>query len=323
MPYQLGQPWTPVYKDTRLKTKPIGPAAVGTLAPHNVTLADRLENAVTGGLKKVGVGDRQSNRLGAKLAGVLDALTPAGTAISADDTKNDLQAGHYGSAAGNALLTALGMVPEGKAAGLVGAKLGGAKLGSTLLHSIIAPLFHGSAAKFDRFANDFIGTGEGAQAYGFGHYLTESKRLAGSYRNPKLDPAKAYEDGHLYQVSVDAEPEHFVHMDAPLREQPTAVQELARVADLSKLKPGSRQRTVLERFQRGEEQPDYPATVQTLHSALTNYGADKDANRAFSQALAEQGFKGLSYGTSKDALGGGGLNYVVFDPSIIDITGKY
>jgi protein-tyrosine-phosphatase len=43
--------------------------------------------------------------------------------------------------------------------------------------------YHGSAQDFDRFSSDYIGTGEGAQAYGYGHYLAESKGLGEWYRN--------------------------------------------------------------------------------------------------------------------------------------------
>lgn len=43
--------------------------------------------------------------------------------------------------------------------------------------------YHGSPAAFDRFSNDYIGTGEGAQAYGVGHYAAENEGIARSYRD--------------------------------------------------------------------------------------------------------------------------------------------
>lgn len=43
--------------------------------------------------------------------------------------------------------------------------------------------FHGSPHDFDRFSMDKIGTGEGAQAYGFGLYFAESEGVANSYRS--------------------------------------------------------------------------------------------------------------------------------------------
>ena len=43
--------------------------------------------------------------------------------------------------------------------------------------------FHGSPYKFDEFSDDAIGTGEGAQAYGYGHYLAEREQTAQSYKH--------------------------------------------------------------------------------------------------------------------------------------------
>ena len=42
-------------------------------------------------------------------------------------------------------------------------------------------VWHGSPHKFSKFDSSKIGTGEGAQAYGHGLYLAESKDVAGSY----------------------------------------------------------------------------------------------------------------------------------------------
>lgn len=41
--------------------------------------------------------------------------------------------------------------------------------------------YHGSGASFDRFSTDFIGTGEGNQAYGWGLYVTDSLNVASHY----------------------------------------------------------------------------------------------------------------------------------------------
>jgi hypothetical protein len=47
--------------------------------------------------------------------------------------------------------------------------------------------YHGSPYDFDRFDASKIGTGEGAQSFGFGHYLASREGVAKSYRN-KLSP---------------------------------------------------------------------------------------------------------------------------------------
>jgi GNAT superfamily N-acetyltransferase len=43
--------------------------------------------------------------------------------------------------------------------------------------------FHGSGANFDEFRLEMIGTGEGAQAYGYGLYFTDNEDIANFYKN--------------------------------------------------------------------------------------------------------------------------------------------
>lgn len=52
--------------------------------------------------------------------------------------------------------------------------------------------YHGTPHKVDRFSLDKIGTGEGAQAYGWGLYFAESKEVAENYRR-MLGASKGYE----------------------------------------------------------------------------------------------------------------------------------
>lgn len=42
-------------------------------------------------------------------------------------------------------------------------------------------VYHGSGAKFDRFDHSFMGTGEGAQAYGYGTYVTQVEGIGKAY----------------------------------------------------------------------------------------------------------------------------------------------
>lgn len=48
--------------------------------------------------------------------------------------------------------------------------------------------FHGSGADFDQFSLEKIGTGEGAQAYGYGLYFTDSEDIAKFYKDAITDP---------------------------------------------------------------------------------------------------------------------------------------
>jgi hypothetical protein len=71
--------------------------------------------------------------------------------------------------------------------------------------------FHGSGADFEQFRLEMIGTGEGAQAYGYGLYFTDSEDIAKFYRDTVStgktripyggteDAAQAIPDSVLYQ----------------------------------------------------------------------------------------------------------------------------
>jgi hypothetical protein len=72
----------------------------------------------------------------------------------------------------------------GRADGYSGGGLAGGRVGllGRALGAALEP-FHGSPHVFERFDLRHLGRGEGAQAFGRGHYLTESERLAeGKYR---------------------------------------------------------------------------------------------------------------------------------------------
>ena len=50
----------------------------------------------------------------------------------------------------------------------------------------VGPLYHGSPYKFSKFADEKIGTGEGAQAFGYGHYLTDEPAIAKDYSSGRV-----------------------------------------------------------------------------------------------------------------------------------------
>lgn len=57
--------------------------------------------------------------------------------------------------------------------------------------------FHGSPYDFDRFDASKIGTGEGAQSYGYGHYLAENEHVAKRYRDMREGELTLEEEGEL------------------------------------------------------------------------------------------------------------------------------
>jgi hypothetical protein len=113
---------------------------------------------------------------------------------------------------------------------------------------------HGTPHKVDRFSTGKIGTGEGAQAYGWGLYFAEAQEVASSYRKagrnlgiikdgdgqwwttdgPKTiagpfatsREAEAVAEapaGNLYTVTLKVEDDQLLDWDKPLSEQPEAV----------------------------------------------------------------------------------------------------
>lgn len=87
----------------------------------------------------------------------------------------------------------------GESEGYSGGGLAGGRVGllGRALGAALEP-YHGSPNVFDRFNLRFLGSGEGAQAFGRGHYLTESERLAednyrfGVLRRSGRDPDAPY-----------------------------------------------------------------------------------------------------------------------------------
>ncbi len=210
------------------------------------------------------------------------------------------------------------------------------------------PAWHGSPHKFDKFSLDAIGTGEGAQAYGWGLYFAGKKDVAEYYKeklsNPQdylgwyveetpegtwavytaedevVDVFDTEEDaeksiapvaGALYQVEIPEENE-YLRWDEPLSAQPKGVREsLRKVAD-EYADIGLDQQGDLSQSIADNEKGD--AFYRLLSQVA---GSAKNASRD----LHRNGVAGIRYldGTSRDA-GEGSYNYVVFDDSRVEIT---
>lgn len=69
--------------------------------------------------------------------------------------------------------------------------------------------WHGSPHDVDKFSTDFIGTGEGAQAFGWGLYFTDLESIAKMYAE-KLTPTKVFVDGKV----VDRKEDFFLYKAA-------------------------------------------------------------------------------------------------------------
>ena len=65
--------------------------------------------------------------------------------------------------------------------------------------------YHGSQASFDKFDHSFMGSGEGAQAYGWGTYVSEVEGIAKAYAKQNAAKHTGVSDKSVLQVRYDAE----------------------------------------------------------------------------------------------------------------------
>ena len=230
---------------------------------------------------------------------------------------------------------------------LLGFDTGGVSPVSGLLGALKG--YHGSPHAFDRFSNDAIGSGEGAQAYGYGHYLADSEGVAKSYRDalgPAADPKvqaagaefnaahaafdgsaeararvaaaeRALQDaertaapGHMYEVNVAAEPEHFLDWDKPLSEQSQHVQ-----------KAFGENGPLSEVGRYFAQNPRLATNGAAIEDTLKMMG---HTPHTAAQALNDAGIPGIRYlDAGSRGKGEGSRNTVVFDPSKMDIIRRY
>lgn len=221
--------------------------------------------------------------------------------------------------------------------------------------------YHGSPYDFDKFDLSKIGTGEGAQAYGHGLYFAENPQTAQAYRSmlaPSTDfqraAATAIKDygspeaalaemqarlgrmagrgdpanidflqgmiselqrggkmpGHTYEVNINADPQQMLPWDENLARSPDVASAISSIVPPDK-------RAAFDHFMNAG------VSGQDVYNDIL--GAKLRANRPqVSQQLSGAGIPGIKYlDQGSRAAGDGSRNYVVFDPSIIDILRKY
>ena len=109
--------------------------------------------------------------------------------------------------------------------------------------------YHGSPYDFEKFDINKIGSGEGAQAYGHGLYFAENPAVAEEYKKSLTvqqlqdfydqlaktgrAPRPAPPEGKMYEVNINADPEHFLDYDKPLHQQSEHVQQAIKKAGLA------------------------------------------------------------------------------------------
>lgn len=235
----------------------------------------------------------------------IEAMMPNGNAI----TGTQADALHQQMRAGSDLATTLMMGMTGNAPGGKGFRG-----------------WHGSHADFNAFDDRFIGTGEGAQMYGVGHYIAGNEGTGKWYRDQGVQqkgltvtdpssgrvykPGDPYYDeavksvgspGRMYEVQVNADPAHFLDWDKPLSEQHPAVQKAF------------------------EEHLGMDPTAHATAGDAVRYAEREIGDPVeISRTLQQSGVPGIRYlDAGSRGAGTGSSNTVVFDPQLIEILRKY
>lgn len=162
-------------------------------------------------------------------------------------------------------------------------------------------VWHGGPVKgIDELDTQFIGTGEGRQSYGWGHYVTAEKGTALAYRaKESARRGMQAEEGGLYRLKINAKAEDFLDLEAPLSSQTVKVK--AALAGLG-LRPGMSGLDAINELAKG---------------AL---GSPK----AVAEYLASKGLAGNKYSTGRTRWGGTkSSNYVLYDNSRLDMQARY
>lgn len=225
--------------------------------------------------------------------------------------------------------------------------------------------FHGTphlfpaeeGAPFGAFRDEAIGSGEGAQAYGWGHYVAGNRSVGENYqptdqyqisgggnkwaafkRVPSQDPTKDISpnfetreeaqqwakdnSGALLEVHILPEEHELLDWDKPLSEQAPGVQEKLRAMGHSWPREGE----ILRGGQRVKE--SYTPTGEELYHEIGKIPAGelvrgRNQDEMASKALHEAGIPGIKYlDAGSRAAGEGTSNYVIFHPSNLRIIGR-
>ena len=135
---------------------------------------------------------------------------------------------------------------------------------------------------------------------------------------------RAADKGKMYEVNINADPEHFLDWDKPLSEQQPHVLEAMHKAGFEV--PKTADLSTLEK-RAAEQGPDswYAMQLNGLKSALQKrpgeFGLQDPRNVAPLRDVGIPGIKYLDQGSR--ASGDGSRNYVVFNDKLIDIMKKY
>jgi len=167
------------------------------------------------------------------------------------------------------------------------------------------------------YSNEKIGTGEGRQVFGYGHYFAEHEPNSQYYRD-KLTPVG--QTGHMHEVDIHAHPNHFLDWDKPIKDQPHIIKNVMTpelVNQMNKFR---------DLYKAGDIKPDFSnITGEDLYAHLSQpISGVKGNDKAASEHLLSNNVKGIKYfDEGSRAASKGTRNYVVFDPKDIEIMRRY
>ena len=187
------------------------------------------------------------------------------------------------------------------------------------------PASHGSKVDFDKFSDEFIGTGVGQQNYGHGIYFGHG------YDNPSALGFKEafklglldvpYPDAKLFNVKLNLGADDLLNLQRPLSEQNTEVK--IKLTDILNAHKGASAFRLKQRLASPYKADQLKTTGGHIYGALTPFSQEIGGYdlKAASDILSRGGIKGnLIEHTST---GGGAPHYSIFDPSVISIVNKY
>jgi hypothetical protein len=217
--------------------------------------------------------------------------------------------------------------------------------------------YQGSPHRFERFDNSHMGSGWGAQFFGYGHNFASKKEVAEWYRKKTLERVAEreviedqfskgyfYEEnmpigekvagwlrkkalqrkagkGQLYEVDIPGD-EEMLDWDKPFEEQPPLVQKALK--PIMERRSELHKKILVSQIAQGKIAPRNVDTDEwvTKASGEDLYKSTGMGPRATSLWLLENGVKGIRYqdDISRDTFGEDSYSYVIFDDSDINIT---
>ncbi|CDK30109.1 putative internal virion protein [Burkholderia phage AMP1] len=174
------------------------------------------------------------------------------------------------------------------------------KHGKLSMDSTFPFVWHGSPVRgIEQMDLRFAGTGEGAHAYGFGHYVTSEKGTAIDYRNKEATRrGLAADEGGLYRLRVNTTQDRIMRWDRPLSEQPS-----------------------IQALLKGHVPFEAGETGQAVYERLSK---KLGGQKAASEYLNEAGVHGLRYDSGRSrGTPNPNSNYVLFHDDHLDISNRY